>query len=165
MLSRAVRGRETGWCTAWTETARDQLLGGDTWVYFSLDLAGEPTIPRIIIKMQEGEIAQIRGVAKDQRLDQEISSSGVLERKLAEMGNQGPLFYKRLSDMKQLSEIFEKNQNGIALSRAELRFLYELDGKIDGFGDQMPGLPGRDSRIDEIKRTRDRSLDLIQANS
>ena len=49
--------------------------------------------------------------------------------------------------MKKLTGIEKKAEDGEDLTLEELRFLYEIDEKIEGFG------YSRDPRIDKIKRT------------
>src|SRR3989344_8023327 len=62
-LVQTIGGKGTGWCTAGENTAKTQLRGGDFYVFYSLDDNKEPTIPRIAIRMERNEIADVRGVA------------------------------------------------------------------------------------------------------
>lgn len=79
-LVQSLQGHGTGWCTAGESTAETQLKGGDFYVYYSLDREGKPTIPRAAVRMQEGSIAEVRGVAAEQNLDPHICS--VVQEKL-----------------------------------------------------------------------------------
>ena len=57
-------------------------------------------------------------------------------------------------DMQFLTTIYNKVQKGYKLTKEELRFLYEIDHKIEGFG------YGKDPRIKEIKSKRNIKKDL-----
>ncbi|MBU2613681.1 hypothetical protein KJ925_04485, partial [Patescibacteria group bacterium] len=50
-LVKSLQGHGTGWCTAGESTAKTQLNGGDFHVFYSLDEEGNPTIPRVAIRM------------------------------------------------------------------------------------------------------------------
>ena len=83
-------------------TAQAQLQGGDFYVYYSNDNGGEPTVPRVAIRMEAGNIAEVRGVAPDQNLDSYIAP--VVQEKLEEFPD-GKAYQKKVADMKQLTEI------------------------------------------------------------
>jgi hypothetical protein len=153
-LYESLQGKGTGWCTAGAETAKSQLKDGDFYVYYTKDSSGEYRQPRIAIRMEGSQIGEVRGIGHEQNLDSEISSSGILDKKLTEFGLEGQKYLKRSADMKLLTEIEQKFGQGVELSSAELRFLYEIDSKIEGFGYQ------KDPRIDEIKSKRDFRKDL-----
>jgi hypothetical protein len=149
----SLDGQGTGWCTAGVSTAKRQLDGGDFYVYYSLDRDGEATIPRAAIRMQGGKIAEVRGVARHQNLDREIAP--VVETKLAEFPD-GKNYQRRADDMKRLTAIERKIQDGGELSKRELRFLYERDRSIQGFGQR------KDPRIAELRRDRDEHADFAK---
>ncbi len=150
-LQKASRiGYSTGWCTAGESTARQQLKGGDFYVYYSLDRAGNPTIPRVAIRMEGDKIGEVRGVTENQNLDPYIYS--VVEKKLQEFPD-GKAYQKRTENMKRLTEIYNKSKADKDLTREEVRFLYELDGPIEGFGQ------GNDPRVYELRKTRDLNVD------
>jgi len=143
-LVKSLDGKNTGWCTAGTATAASQLSQGDFYVYYSRDFNGQLTVPRVAIRMRGQEIAEVRGVDKSQELDPQISSSNIVSAKMQEFGDRGKAYVKKNADMKRLTEIAHKNQAAVELSVEDLRFLYELDRKIEGFGYD------RDPRIHEI---------------
>lgn len=146
-LYESLQGYPLEWCTATNiETARTQLQGGDFHVYYSQDEQGISVIPRVAIRMTGDSISEIRGIEKDQNVDQFIQP--VIDEKLSEFGAEGEKYLKRSADMKHLTAITEKNRAGLALSSNDLRFLYEMDGSIEGFGYQ------KDPRIAEILSTR-----------
>ena len=149
----SLQGYPLEWCTATNiETARDQLEGGDFHVYYSQNKDGISTIPRLAIRMEYDSIAEIRGIEKDQNIDSFINP--VLDEKLHEFGGEGESYLKKSQDMKQMTAITEKHIAGQELNKEDLRFLYELDGEIEGFGYE------EDPRINEIKNQRDKLMDL-----
>jgi len=147
-LVETIRGRGTGWCTAGENTAKTQLETGDFYVYYSLDDDGEPTMPRIAIRMEgSNKIAENpRGIAYKQNLDPYMGP--VLENKLQEFGQIGEKYEKQSHDMKKMTEIENKTKANQELTKEELVFLYEIDEKIEGFGYE------RDPRIQEIRSQR-----------
>ena len=162
-LALAVTG--SGWCTAGAEMADAQLECGDFYVYFTRDKnTNLPTIPRIAIRMQEGQIAEVRGIKggrtdeNGHNADQEIESELVdtVSEKLKEFPDAED-YQEKVDDMKQLTGIEYKTNNDIALSKDEARFLYELDKYIRGFGYDS------DPRIEEIKSQRNEKQDLAIA--
>ncbi|MBU2025390.1 MAG: hypothetical protein ABIC19_01960 [Patescibacteria group bacterium] len=143
-LVRSLEGHGTGWCTAAESTAKTQLQGGDFHVYYSHDDKGKPTIPRVAIRMEDEKIAEVRGVAHQQNLDPDMADSDILEKKLREFGQEGEKYQKKTADMKRLTEIEGKVKEGKELTKQDLRFLYEVDEEILGFGYK------KDPRIEEI---------------
>jgi hypothetical protein len=150
-LAESLRGHFTGWCIASEPTAKTYLTNSDFWIYSSHDKNGEPSKPRAGIEIKEGEIAAIHGIAKGQNLDPYIAD--VLEKKLEEFPDKEK-YKKKTADMKLLTEIDNKQKKGEKLTLNELKFLYEIDSKIEGFGLQ------NDPRIEEIKKQRDNRKDL-----
>ena len=140
-LVKSLQGYNTGWCTAGESTARSQLQGGDFYVYYTLDENNEYKVPRIAIRMERGRIGEIRGIAKDQNIEPEMEE--IVDDKIKDFPDKEK-YYKKVSDMKKLTEIYYKHKNKAELTVEELRFLYEIDSKIEGFGYD------KDSRIKEI---------------
>ena len=148
----SLQNQNTGWCTASTcRMATSQVEGGDFYVYYSKDVKGEFKTPRIAIRMEGERIAEVRGRAKDQHLDPEMLKTSILEDKLKEFGNEGEKYKQKSEDMNLLTELEDKM--GEELSLKELRFLYEIDRKIQGFG------YAKDPRIDKIILKRDKNKD------
>ena len=150
-LIRSLDGQATGWCTAAEDTAKTQLENGDFHVYYSYDENGKATIPRIAIRMQDNQIVEVRGRAEQQNLDQYISP--VLEEKLKAFPD-GKLYQKKSSDMKMMTDITKRFRKGEELTKEDLKFLYEINNKIEGFGYI------KDPRIEEIITTRNIKSDL-----
>ncbi|MCT4641023.1 MAG: hypothetical protein N4A33_01925 [Bacteriovoracaceae bacterium] len=153
-LVKSLEGKNTGWCTAGEGTAKSQLQDGDFHIFYSLDEANNPTIPRIAIRMNRNSIAEIRGVSAGQNLDEAISGSDVLKNKLTEFGQEGQKYYKKERDMQILTSIEKKYKDQQTLDKDDLRFLYEMDTEIEGFGYQ------RDPRINEILKDRNIKEDI-----
>lgn len=150
-LVKSLEGYPLEWCTANIETAKDQLQGGNFYIYYSINPAGEAVIPRLAIRMEEDKIAEIRGIAIEQNLDPYIGD--VVDEKLKQFPD-GKLYKKKVDDMKRLTKIEEKSKSGQELDKDELIFLYEFDSKINGFG------YAKDPRIREIRKNRDKKSDI-----
>jgi len=101
--------------------------------------------------MQGGNIGEVRGIGPEQNLDPYIGE--VVEKKMSEFPD-GKAYKKKSADMKRLTEIDKKNLAGENLNADDIRFLYEIDEKIEGFGYQ------RDPRIEEIRGKRDTKKEL-----
>ena len=147
ILRDSLQGYYTGWCTAAGENfAKDQLAGGDFYVYYSLDKNGEAKVPRIAIRMDDKDkIREIRGIADNQNMEPEMMP--ILEEKLKEFPDKDK-YLKKEHDMKLLTLIDKKVNNNIELTLDELKFLYEVNSKIDCFCYK------KDPRIEEIKSKR-----------
>ena len=151
-LWESLQGKNTGWCTAGEETAKTQLSNGDFYVYYTKDSNGEYKEPRIAIRMDgKYNIGEVRGVGEHQNL--EGSMTPIAEKKLNEFPDKDK-YLKKVNDMKLLTEIDNKVNKNIELNKEDLRFLYEIDSKIEGFG------YCKDSRIKEIIDKRNNKKDL-----
>jgi hypothetical protein len=146
-LSGSLQGHGTGWCTAGESTAQMQLSGGDFFVYFTRDEHGKDTVPRVAIRMEQGKVAEVRGVKAAQELEPEMAD--ITAEQLTDLPG-GEEYIRKAEDMKCLTAIEKKITVNIEadLSSDELRFLYELDHEIKGFGYE------RDPRIAEIRHLR-----------
>lgn len=152
-LVASLKGFPLEWCTRNETTARNQLQAGDFHVYYSQNNDGVAKLPRLAIRMNGiSSIGEVRGIEKDQNIDQYIQP--VLDEKLTDFGQEGQRYLKKSEDMKQMTTITTKHRQGQELTTHDLRFLYELDGKIEGFGYKD------DPRIEEVKEGRDERTDL-----
>ena len=151
VLYESLKGHSTGWCTAEKETAKSQLEGGDFYVYYSKDEEGGNTIPRIAIRMENGQVAEVRGIQKDQNM--EASMTDIAKEKYHQLPG-GEKFEKKDGDMKKLTLIDKKVKDKQVLTKEELKFLYEIDNKIEGFGYK------KDPRIKEILLVRNIKQDI-----
>lgn len=145
-LWKSLQNKGVPWCTRGWATAEAQLEGGDFHVYYTLDKQGLPTIPRIAIRMSGDSIGEVRGVA-DNAQNLEENMTEIAEERYSKLP--GAEKYKMAnSDMKRLGEIEQKTAKNIELNAEELRFLYETDREIVGFGYDP------DPRIVEIREKR-----------
>jgi len=149
-LVKNLDGKGTGWCTAGLETARSQLQGGDFHVYYTKDSNGEYKQPRIAIRMEGSSIGEIRGINNHQSLESEMEE--ILDKKLEEFPDKDR-YKKKVNDMETLTNIYKEYKNR-DLTIEELRFLYEVDSDIEGFGYD------EDPRIEEILEKRNFKKDL-----
>ena len=152
ILFNDIHGKGTGWCTAGgIETAKKHIDGGDFYVYYTKDEKGEYTNPRIAIRTENGKLAEVRGIAENQNLESNMEK--VVEEKLKEFPD-AEAYKKKVKDMEMLTYIYTKWEQKLELTKEDLRFLYEIDSKIIGFGYK------EDPRIKEIIETRDKKIDL-----
>ena len=151
-LWESLQGKNTGWCTAGEETAKTQLSNGDFYVYYTKDKEGVYKEPRIAIRMDgKNKIGEVRGVGEHQNL--EGCMTPIAEKKINEFPDKDK-YLKKVNDMKLLTEIDNEVSNNIELTKEKLRFLYEIDSKIEGFG------YGDDPRVKEIRDKRNNKKDL-----
>lgn len=152
LLCESLQGKNTGWCTAGVEDARNSLLMGDFYVYYTKDEQNEYKNPRLAIKMiGKDEIYEVRGIAEGQNIEPVMEE--IVDKKLDEFSDKKK-YQKKMHDMKKLTVIENKQNENEMLSLEELRFLYEIDSTIDGFG----GFP--DPRIQQIRQSRNERNDL-----
>ena len=149
-LVNSLQGKGTGWCTAGYETSKQQLEGGDFHVYYTKDKEGNYSQPRIAIRMEDKKIGEIRGIAEHQNMESEMEV--ILNKKLDEFPDKEE-YMKKVHDMKLLTKIYKEHKDR-QLTKEEIRFLYEVDDKILGFGYR------KDPRIKEILDGRSLKKDL-----
>ena len=147
-LYQSLQNKGTGWCTAGLSTAKTQINSGDFYVFYSNNKDGLPVNPRLAIRMQGDEIAEVRGILKDQNIEPPLQNT--LDEKLKSFGDESKKFEKKSSDMKRLTGIYNKweKDNKCELSKEEISFLYEIENEIEGFGYK------KDPRIEEILNPR-----------
>ena len=151
-LLESLQGKNTGWCTAGETVAREQLENGDFYVYYTKDKNNEYKNPRIAIRMDgKTTIGEIRGIAKDQNLEPHMGK--ILDEKLNEFPDKKD-YQKKVKDMKYLTILEKKQEQGLEFSIDDLTFLYEINNKIEGFGWET------DPRIREIIEKRNPKKDL-----
>ncbi len=146
----SLQGHGTGWCTAGESTAKQQLEAGDFHVFYSTDASGKNTIPRIAIRMQGDEIAEVRGINGNQELEPALIDSA--KEKMGTLPGR-ERYEKKSADMKTLTVIERRVHAKEDLTMKELRFLYEIDIEIEGFGYK------KDPRIEEIRQERNKKQD------
>lgn len=159
-LEKILENKGTGWCTA-AGSAPEHLKGGDFYVYqtytkeeFTLLESGEevePTQPAIAVRMLNGSVYEVRGTEPDQGLTPLFNDVAMDQIRQLPGGEK---WEKKSTDMKLLTKLSKKQETNEAFTKEELRFLYEIDAKIEGFGYD------KDPRVKEIKVKRDRISDL-----
>ncbi len=153
-LFQSLENKGTGWCTAGRSTSQTQIESGDFHVYYTNDTNGNPTQPRLAIRMNgDNQIGEVRGVLSHQNVEPILHDT--LNEKLNEFGEEADIYRKKSADMKQLTDIEKKVEQGEQLTKDDLTFLYELDSKIEGFGYE------RDPRIEELRDTRNPEEDML----
>lgn len=145
-LFQSLENKGTGWCTAGRSTAEQQVKSGDFHVYYTNDSQGNPVNPRLAIRMERQKIGEVRGILPHQAVEPMMQEA--LDKKLQEFGPEAEMYQKKSADMKRLTELERKQEAGEKFTKADITFLYEIDGKIEGFG------YGRDPRIQELKSKR-----------
>ncbi len=149
-------GKNSGWCSAGKGSAFVHLAGGDFHIYYSNDKDGQPTIPRIAIRMLGSRIWEVRGVANNQHLDPVIAATDILPMKLQEFGYEGMKYSEQLESLNKFNEIEKRVKDDAELTLDELKFLYQIEKPINKFGNRT------DNRIKELIRARDQKRDISQ---
>lgn len=161
LLEKGLKGKGTGWCTA-EGSACGQLSSGDFYVYYTNNKKGVATEPRIAIRMASDKIAEIRGVDPRQELEPVLLDTA---REFYKELPGAEKYEKATSDMKQMTAIYnkcfavdketkEKVYTAAVLNKEEIRFFYEIDGEIEGFGYE------KDFRVEEVRKKRNKKDDL-----
>lgn len=164
ILSDSLVGKRSNLCIRDLGSAESYLKQVDVEIYFSEDKNGEFTVPRIAVALNDKGVYEVRGTYnKNEDLDPYMEETSILKDKLATIPN-GEKYLKKDSDMKKLTSIykkvFEENKKtgektfvNNPLDKEDLRFLYQIDSKIEGFGYED------DPRILEILNTRNKTED------
>lgn len=158
----SLQGYDTKWCTAGSLlTAREQICGGkdydggDFYVYYTKDQNDKYKVPRIAIRMDGERIGEIRGVADGQNIEDGLED--VVQTKLNDFNLDTDVqnnCMKIISDMKKLTHIYVKFKKKMEFTIEDLRFVYELDELVEGFGWT------KDERVREIIKNRDMKADF-----
>lgn len=155
-LSALVKSYRTGWCTAGVETAAVQLQGGDFYVWCSTNPeTGQDEVPRIAVRMENGSIAEVRGIIGGRKQELEPELMDVVMGKIKDLPG-GEEYFQKAENMKRvtmLEKLLVANPDA-ELTTEQVRFLYEFDGPIIGFGYGNYGGFGRDPRVDELRALR-----------
>lgn len=152
-LFKSLENKGTGWCTAGKSTAQTQVESGDFYVYYTYDSSKNPTQPRIAIRMQDKQIAEIRGILPNQAMEPVVQ--GALDEKLKDFGKEADIYRKKSVDMRQLTALERKKEQEQEFTKDDLIFLYEVNARIEGFGYK------EDPRIAELRTGRDTQSDML----
>lgn len=152
LLEKNLKGKGTGWCTA-TWAAKEQLEKGDFYVFYSKNKAGIATEPRVAIRMENGVVAEIRGIDPGQELEPTLVDNAQEFYKDLPGAER---YEKATKDMRRLTEIYNRffdannktdtlSPNGTYFDVEELQFIFETKDEVLGFGYR------KDPRISELK--------------
>lgn len=143
----SLEGKGTGWCTAGRATAETQIKSGDFYVYYTDDANGQPTQPRLAIRMDgQDRIGEVRGILPHQGVESLLQE--VLDEKLGEFGAEADAYRKKSEDMRLLTALEHKHTKGEPFTKDDLVLLYEINSNIEGFGYE------KDPRIAELRKDR-----------
>lgn len=149
-LVKSLEGKGTGWCISGEETASKYLEQGDIHIYFTKDSDSKLSLPRVAVRMENGSVAEVRGVNSDQNLEPEFID--IAKEKYEKLPG-GNVYDKKVFDMRMLTTIDAKIKNNDRITREELSFLYEInDYQIEGFGYK------KDPRVRENREKRKKFL-------
>ena len=153
-LFESLEGKGTGWCTAGKSTAETQIESGDFYVYYTNDSSGEPTQPRLAIRMEgKDRIGEVRGILPHQGVEPLMQE--VLDEKLGEFGAEADAYRKKSEDMRLLTALERKHEKDEPFTKDDLTFLYEINSTIEGFGYE------KDPRIEELLKCRNKEEDML----
>lgn len=153
-LFQSLEGKGTGWCTAGHSTAQTQIENGDFYVYYTNDSTGEPTQPRLAIRMDgNNRIGEVRGILPHQGVEPIMQET--LDGKLSEFGREAEAYHKKSKDMRMLTALEKKRENNEVFTKDDLVFLYEINDTIKGFGYH------KDPRIGELRQGRNLEEDIL----
>ena len=141
-----LKEKGTGWCTVYGNNAKKHLEAGDVHVYFSTDKQGKSTMPRLLIRFEEGRIIETIGIMIGEKLDAAIAKSGVLTTKLHELGEPGKRYEIVSKDMERLTSIEKQLKQDKELTTGDRNFIFQKNRKIIGLGG------GVGPRVDEFRK-------------
>lgn len=150
-LENTLRGKGTGWCTA-EGSAYAHLQGGDFYVYYTKGPDGAFTEPRIAIRTEGGQVAEVRGVNHRQELEPSLIDIATEQYHSLPGGEK---FDKKSRDMKEMTRLAKKHEKGESFTKDDIAFLYEINAPIEGFGYE------EDPRIQELRNRRNPEEDMV----
>lgn len=155
-LFESLVGKGADWygVTKGYSDAASQLRGGDFYVYYTNDSKGNPTQPRLAIRMDgDSKIGEVRGILPGENIEPVLQ--GVIDEKLKEFSTEADEYCKKSEDMKKLTLLDQKSKNGEVFTKDDLTFLYEINTSIESFGYD------RDPRTAELLANRNLEEDML----
>ena len=146
-MHKSIAGKFTFWCIEEESVAEDYMSVGDVYIYFTKDINGDFSVPRLAVVTEFDEVVEARGIA-DAGQNIEGSLLDILYDKINEFSH-NKRFDLMYNDMKYLYEILDKESTGKMLSRDDLKFIYEFDKGINYFGRSI------DSEVMKFRGRRD----------
>ena len=150
-LTNDLKGKDTGWCIKNIYEAAEFLEVGNIKIYYTKDSDGSYSVPRLALREVYEDLVEVRGIEESQNV--EDSMLDVLEEELNKYNSD--YFKQILYSMKYLYYIYKKHLMKKKLTKEELRFIYEIDYRIEVFGEEFS-----DQRIKKIIEKRDKKQDL-----
>ncbi len=152
VLYDSIFGKGTDWClSVGIDIVEEYLEKGDIYIYYTEDKNKQFNSPRLVIRTENNQICEIRGISLDQHIESGMEE--ILEEKIKEFPNKDE-YIKSLNDIKLLNNIYEKCMKKVELTNNELEFLYEINNKISFLG------YGRDEKLNKILSLRNKKEDL-----
>ena len=122
--------KNTGWAIQ-LDVYSARLPHGPVYIYYTKDDKGKYTVPRILIVADaDYHIQSVLGLGLHQSIESSMALIA-LEKIESFPGNEKRK--KIAHDIALLSRLGDKINNDIELTKKELRFLYEIDSKIESF--------------------------------
>lgn len=150
-LWKFLKAKNTGWAIQ-LDVYTARLPHGPVYIYYTKDDKGKYTEPRILIVADaDYHIQSVLGLGLHQSIESSMALIA-LEKIESFPGNKKR---KKIAyDIALLAELEDKVNNDIELTKKELRFLYEIDSKIESF------YHIDDPKIEELKTKRNIKKDL-----
>lgn len=140
----------TSWCIEENRSdAKEALENSSLYIYYTKDKDGEYSIPRSAIRLRDGKVVEIRGIRKNQCLEDEMIDVTFQKANTFFLDDH---MKQKMEDVKRLSSLFGQKE----FSLSDLRFLYEVDRKINYLGYQI------DERYQTFMEQRDQKEDLAR---
>lgn len=140
------------WAIEYSSFIKNHGLNNEKiYIYYTKDKDNRYTCPRISILTKNGEISRISGAAPYGNIESEMEM--ILEKKIDEFPYNEE-YKKIIKELQIFTKIYFKWANKEDLNKNDLRFLYEIEHKINFVGYKD------DDRINEIINTRDIKKDL-----
>lgn len=140
------------WAIEYSSIIKNHRLNkGNIYIYYTKDKENKYTNPRLSILTKNGEISKISGAAPYGNIESEMEI--ILEKKIDEFPYNEE-YKRRIKELQNFTKIYSKWANKEDLNKNDLKFLYEIEHKINFIGYK------NDDRINEIINTRDIKKDL-----
>lgn len=135
-----------------------EIFSNDILIYYTKDENNEYTVPRVAIVLEPQYYysnVKVHGIATNQNLSEKMDYISIIEQKLKEFSDSYK-YNDNISDMRKITNIYDKYKNGEELNVEDLKFLYEVDSYIRSLrGDE-------EKIITELKSRRDIRKDLAK---
>ena len=161
-VANSIVGKWTSWCITTPDMVKD-YMSDKLIIYYTKDKDGNYTVPRICISKGK-TIHEIRGVAPSQNIEGDMLP--VLAKKIKEYKDCPNYWYieTQLRDMQRLNDIDIKTNNDEELTFDEIAFLFELEKKIQWFGN-FPDYRIKTLRSLNLINDKEKAIDFLDKYS